>query len=417
MESMRNIEQPKTMAGKEVYLSKLPVNISFRSMISRFSKIVVDLLKPPEPSNAAEKLKQANSAPNILVDAYARVPSFEQNQGETRLVIPDDQKNICDTKSLSFGDTPFDWYPLNHLEQSRKSESEPSRKRVKSGCCESYNKSDKFFPTPKRPFYPIHLNCRGRDGKNRKEKLRHYIHSAMMDDYWQFSECSDNESESGSSTDSQGVENTSEEIATALPLDSFISFSEESFPKICATELKFPMTRNSQRQSNLSECESEDSFVIFTEDDRLVTPSVSPARRNLCTAVKKFLIPITKNKRQRLVSESSDESIIFCDDSDQDEESCADTRLESCNCDSEETLSQQPDSGFEEKKVRFNLRTEVHVMRAWNFAYRQARKGEWEVAARDRERFKKRIEETELILKPVLAADLRDKIYSERFCS
>lgn len=65
--------------------------------------------------------------------------------------------------------------------------------------------------------------------------------------------------------------------------------------------------------------------------------------------------------------------------------------------------------------VRFNFKTQVHVMRAWDFAYRQARKSEWEMAARDRDRFKHRIENTGQILGPVFDRELRDRVYRERF--
>uniref|UniRef100_A0A182WMK0 PP1c_bdg domain-containing protein n=1 Tax=Anopheles minimus TaxID=112268 RepID=A0A182WMK0_9DIPT len=72
-------------------------------------------------------------------------------------------------------------------------------------------------------------------------------------------------------------------------------------------------------------------------------------------------------------------------------------------------------SGFDEKKVRFNSKPVVHIMRVWNFAYRQARKGDWETTARDNERFQKRIAELEPVLTPALQPALRDKIYAERF--
>ena len=44
----------------------------------------------------------------------------------------------------------------------------------------------------------------------------------------------------------------------------------------------------------------------------------------------------------------------------------------------------------------------VYPMIAWGFAYREARKGNWEQCARDRERFERRINNVKLILDPVL---------------
>lgn len=61
------------------------------------------------------------------------------------------------------------------------------------------------------------------------------------------------------------------------------------------------------------------------------------------------------------------------------------------------------------KKVCFKLDHElavVHPMVVWNFAYRQARKGTWEVDALDRLRFQKRIKELDEILTPVLLAKM-----------
>ena len=54
-------------------------------------------------------------------------------------------------------------------------------------------------------------------------------------------------------------------------------------------------------------------------------------------------------------------------------------------------------------------------MRTWDFAYRQARIGKWEEAARDRERFKTRIASTENILASIFDRNVRDRIFKERF--
>lgn len=54
----------------------------------------------------------------------------------------------------------------------------------------------------------------------------------------------------------------------------------------------------------------------------------------------------------------------------------------------------------------------VHPMIVWSFAYRQARKGTWEVDALDRLRFQKRIEEVDEILTPVLLAKIEEVKHS-----
>ena len=51
----------------------------------------------------------------------------------------------------------------------------------------------------------------------------------------------------------------------------------------------------------------------------------------------------------------------------------------------------------------------------WHDAYQEARKGPWEQFALDRERFKKRITESETLLNPVLLENHRLQIYNERF--
>ena len=63
------------------------------------------------------------------------------------------------------------------------------------------------------------------------------------------------------------------------------------------------------------------------------------------------------------------------------------------------------------KKVSFKPDYEltvVHPMIVWSFAYRQARKGTWEVDALDRLRFQKRIKEVDNILTPVLLAKIKE---------
>ncbi|CAG2058332.1 unnamed protein product [Timema podura] len=52
--------------------------------------------------------------------------------------------------------------------------------------------------------------------------------------------------------------------------------------------------------------------------------------------------------------------------------------------------------------------TTIHLMIAWDYAYRAARIGPWEQIARDRTRFQARISQMEDILKPVLSIKYRD---------
>ena len=52
--------------------------------------------------------------------------------------------------------------------------------------------------------------------------------------------------------------------------------------------------------------------------------------------------------------------------------------------------------------VHFDEKPVIHVMHVWPYASRAARHGEWEQIARDRERFRMRIQRLSEIIEPVL---------------
>ncbi|MBN3277303.1 PR15B phosphatase, partial [Polyodon spathula] len=62
------------------------------------------------------------------------------------------------------------------------------------------------------------------------------------------------------------------------------------------------------------------------------------------------------------------------------------------------------------KKVTFSPVVHVHVMLAWDFALRAARKSPWEEMARDRARFQRRIQEAEETIGCCWNSDHREKI-------
>ncbi|MGH0138275.1 UNVERIFIED_CONTAM: hypothetical protein FKN15_047583 [Acipenser sinensis] len=62
------------------------------------------------------------------------------------------------------------------------------------------------------------------------------------------------------------------------------------------------------------------------------------------------------------------------------------------------------------KKVTFSPVVHVHVMHAWDFALRAARKSPWEEMARDRARFQRRIQEAEETVGCCWSPDHREKI-------
>ncbi|KOC60824.1 Protein phosphatase 1 regulatory subunit 15A [Habropoda laboriosa] len=123
--------------------------------------------------------------------------------------------------------------------------------------------------------------------------------------------------------------------------------------------------------------------------------------------------------RPRLISESSIDSedsycIVFETSSevtyksDLDSEESEETSEDEGGCKDEESVPPV-------QKVKFNLNPVVHVMMHWDYAYRAARKGPWEEMARDRERFRGRINCIERVLNPILTTQHRTHIWQERF--
>lgn len=65
--------------------------------------------------------------------------------------------------------------------------------------------------------------------------------------------------------------------------------------------------------------------------------------------------------------------------------------------------------------MTFNLQPKIYQLHVWNHAYREARKGKWDQAARDRDRFHRKIEELKDIISPILTLYHREKIFKQRF--
>ncbi|XP_055917206.1 uncharacterized protein LOC129949648 [Eupeodes corollae] len=224
--------------------------------------------------------------------------------------------------------------------------------------------------------------------------------------------------------------------------DSFVIFSNNDKPGNCMfTSFN---NRPPPRQRQLSEC-SDDSFVVvFTEDADYLGGMQCVEDDDTSDEDDDDFDEDEDDSEDETSSEEEEE-----EDSSEDEEfeghegrdvvdSCflgrQNNKTDRNKCDSGTGISllcsqpkipcngvvprehKQLDSGFDEKKVTFDPLPVVHVMHAWNFAYRAARKGHWEDVARDRTRFQKRIERTSVYLNPVLTPEHREKIYRSRFC-
>ena len=61
-------------------------------------------------------------------------------------------------------------------------------------------------------------------------------------------------------------------------------------------------------------------------------------------------------------------------------------------------------------QVQFSPLVQVHVMRTWPFARQASRKGHWEEMARDRDRFRRRVQETEQAIGYCFTQPHREKI-------
>ncbi|XP_052008610.1 uncharacterized protein LOC127661769 isoform X2 [Xyrauchen texanus] len=66
------------------------------------------------------------------------------------------------------------------------------------------------------------------------------------------------------------------------------------------------------------------------------------------------------------------------------------------------------------KKVKFSPIVQVHKMQAWSFALHASRKGPWEELARDRDRFRKRINETEKAISYCFSLPHREKLLASK---
>lgn len=174
----------------------------------------------------------------------------------------------------------------------------------------------------------------------------------------------------------------------------------------------------------VSETDSEDSFIVFEE--------FSPCRS-------KATVRDSYNfRRPSQVSDCSDvdflriengtnDTLLDCDDATDDDTDLTDTSVndtEYSSADETDTettglphLKNEQSNGksteskkCKVKRVRFDLRPIVHVMRAWKFAYAQARKGHWQQIGWDHQRFGRRINELSRLLSPILATDHRQMI-------
>lgn len=214
-----------------------------------------------------------------------------------------------------------------------------------------------------------------KSGKNKKEKVRHELALKIHED------C-DTEIETLSTDewDEPIVIVTASPTKKSPTIDQpncnnnnspAASFSTDDFPAMPLSKQTWELPKLSQclaafkgkRQRQISECDSEDSFIVFDSENEKFTPSSVESNQSICDRIRNRL---SMGGRQRQISESSDDDFICFEMEQSDAESDCDDVDENVDCD-EETLTSDsecesevdgkssgtnpPDSGFEDKKV------------------------------------------------------------------
>ncbi|KAL4711243.1 hypothetical protein ACJJTC_019084 [Scirpophaga incertulas] len=211
--------------------------------------------------------------------------------------------------------------------------------------------------------------------------------------------------------------------------------SEESF------QIVFSDSPRTSRMRRPSDCESEDSFIVFEDPDSCYTStdvfgdSEDESDSNSdaeFSDTKDVQVTKLSNTLSRTLSDLTDGSLY--EDKALDEVDCAvtsmcveiptekiaDVSVNVPNAQStglllnnEKKLLKRNQSP---KKVHFSPKPpKVHVMRVWAFAARQARAGHWERCAIDRDRFKRRIADIDMAVSWVLKPQHRARVMFQRF--
>lgn len=223
-----------------------------------------------------------------------------------------------------------------------------------------------------------------RSGKNQKEKGKHAMALNINEDCATETETMSTDEwdeplliiTASPATSTQPLSQSSSRNPVSFSTDDFpampthcpsVSNTTETLPRLshCVAAL---IGKRPQRQ--LSECDSEDSFIVFDHEEEKLTPSSVESNLSLCDRIRSRL---SMGGRQRQISESSDDDFIcfemeesdsdsdddYDDDEDEDDVDGAGCDGEPLtlvsDCESEvdvkSSATNPPDSGFEDKKV------------------------------------------------------------------
>lgn len=183
---------------------------------------------------------------------------------------------------------------------------------------------------------------------------------------------------------------------------------------------------------SLSSSPVEICSLVLSLKQSVISPSCDGTRLSISSSEGSPLGVNHALQRIRMVSEceSEDSFIVFCDREDENHEeddeedfSSEDTSDVSDTDDSEDLLIEfeAEKTAYlprETKKVSFRADPdlcEIHPMVQWSYAYHKARRGPWEQIARDRARFRDRIDKIDCKIGFIFCEAHRDRIYRERF--
>ncbi|XP_026483354.2 uncharacterized protein LOC113391573 [Vanessa tameamea] len=233
----------------------------------------------------------------------------------------------------------------------------------------------------------------------------------------------------GSEINSSGIQNSNSSQNSDYFNEVTGKFNSSSVESEDSFQIVFTDSPKNCRKRLSSDCESEDSFIVFEEspdscytsnevfgDEIDLDNDSSDADSNYdedsgCGATCKLSPNLS-----RTFCDLTDNSLYSQDvvDSVQMSAPSAVTK-EKTGLLLDETRKNQKKK-LPAKKVHFStLPPKVHVMRVWAFAARQARAGHWERHALDRERFKRRIADVEMAISWVLKPQHRARVIFQRF--
>ncbi|VVD02440.1 unnamed protein product [Leptidea sinapis] len=211
--------------------------------------------------------------------------------------------------------------------------------------------------------------------------------------------------------------NNSNETVSSEPDNSFDEVKGRFHSSSTDSNDSFQIVFSDSRKRLPSDCESEDSFIVFDEspDSCYTSHDVFGNESDLESDFEEDSGCIQTCKLDHSLSRTfcdlTDNSLYSADVPDSSPSGSDELDavvLQKC---SESALCSDDTKKQEDKKTQ----KKVHVMRVWAFAARQARIGDWETVARDRDRFKRRIADVDVAISWVLKPQHRSRVVFQRF--